>query len=117
MSPALATVFENDPYTPVNGTPYQQANLLFAEPDNPTMDKAFKREQGIFQVTLRYPINIGTATVNARAELIRTTFAAGTRFTSGGITVTVETTPQVAPGFKDGDRWAVPVKIRFYANI
>lgn len=117
MTPALATAFENNSYTPVAGTPYQEAHVLFAEPDNPTMGNTFKREQGIFQVTLRYPLNTGTAAINARAELIRTTFPRATSFTSGGVTVTVERTPHVAPGYRDGDRWAVPVKIRFFANI
>lgn len=117
MTPSLATAFENNKYEPVAGTPYQQAFVLLAEPDNPTMGNTFKREQGIFQINLRYPLNTGTASVNARAELLKTSFPRAERFTSGGVTVTVEKTPHVAPGFVEGDRWVVPVKIRFFANI
>lgn len=117
MSPSLSTAWENVNFTPTPGTAYQKANLLFAEPNNPEMGNNLKQELGIFQVTLMYPQNQGTALANARAELIRTTFHRAASFTSGGVTVTVEQTPQVAPGFSDGDRWAVPVKIRFFANI
>jgi hypothetical protein len=34
ISPAIDTAWENAPYTPVDGTPYQQATLLRAQPDN-----------------------------------------------------------------------------------
>lgn len=117
MSPALATAWENVDYVPVTGTPYQAAYVLAAEPDNPTMGDAFYREQGIFQISLFYPIQVGTAAAEARAELIRTTFKRGTSFTSGTVTVQIEKTPEISPGRVDGDRWHIPVKIRWFAGI
>ncbi len=117
LSPALATAWENVPYTPVAGTAYQAAYLLTATPENPTMGDEFYRERGIFQITLFYPLQAGTATAAARAESIRTLFKRGTSITSGGITVIIETTPEIAQGRVDGDRWALPIKIRWFAGI
>lgn len=117
MNPALATAWENAPFTPISGTPYQAVNLLFAKPDNPTFGGNMYREQGIFQITLFYPLQAGPANAAARAELLRTTFARGLSFINGGITTIIKETPEISPGSVDGDRWMVPVKIRFFANI
>ncbi len=114
---ALATAWENVPYTPVVGTPYQAAYCLFAEPENPTMGDDYHRIQGIFQVSLFYPLSVGTASAEARADLIQSTFKRGTSMTSGSVTVIIEKTPEISPGRVDGDRWHIPVKIRFYAGI
>lgn len=116
MSPALATAWENMAYTPVAGTAYQQVHILFAAPDNLEFG-SHHREVGYMQVKLMYPLQVGTATIAARAELIRTTFYRGASFTSSGVTVVIEKTPEVSPGSVEGDRWAVPVKVRFFANI
>ena len=117
MSPALATAWENAPYTPVVGTPYQQVWLLPATPDNSALGDDYYREQGIFQITLMYPLQTGPAAAIARAELIRAAFKRGTSMTSGAATVIVDRTPEIGIGRVDGDRWAVPVKVRWYAGI
>lgn len=116
ITPALATVWENTPYTPVSGTAYQNVWLLPAQPGNPTMGDGFYREQGILQINLMYPLQAGTATAAARAELIRTAFKRGTSMTSGGITVKIDSTPEISQGRVDGDRWSVPVKIRWWSD-
>lgn len=116
MSPAVSTSWENVAFTPVAGTAYQIVNVLFAEPDNREYGSRHQA-RGYMQIRLMYPQAVGTATVSARAELIRTTFYRGSTFASGGVTVMVEKTPEVAPGAVDGDRFAVIVKVRFFANI
>ena len=116
MTPALASTWQNMPYTPVTGTPYQKVFILTAEPGN-TEYGAHYQERGIFQVTLMYPLMTGSAAAEARGELLRTTFARGNSFVSGSVTVTIERTPHIGQGMVDEDRWAVPVKMRFFANI
>lgn len=116
ITPALSTAWENVPFTPVPGTAYQRAFLLPATPSNPTMGDGFYREQGIFQITLMYPLQAGTLTAATRAELIRTAFKRGTSMVSGGVTVRIETTPEISQGRVDGDRWSVPVKVRWFAD-
>ena len=117
MTPSISTAWENVPFTPVSGTPYQAAYLLPATPANPTMGDGYYREHGIFQITLMYPIQAGTLTAATRAELIRSTFKRGTTLISGTVSVIIERTPEIGQGRVDGDRWALPVKIRWYAGI
>lgn len=115
MSPALATAYENTPYTPVVGTPYQRVWLLMADPVNPEMGRT-TRDHGFLQVSLAYPLGAGPSAAATRAELIRDTFYRGRSFTTSGITVTIEKTPEIGPGMIEPDRYVVPVRIRFFAN-
>lgn len=116
MSSALATAYENDSFVPVNGTPYQICSILFAAPDNSQYGDRHQ-ELGYMQVKLMYPLGVGTSVVNARVEMLRTTFARGNTFMSGSVTVVIQRTPEIMPGRAEDDRWAVPVIIRFFANI
>lgn len=116
MTPALATAWQNSPFTPVTGTPYQKVFILTAEPGNAEYGPHYQ-ERGIFQVTLMYPLMTGSAAAEARGELLRTVFARGNSFISGGVTVTIERTPHIGQGMVDSDRWAAPIKIRYFANI
>lgn len=115
MSPALSTAYENAPFSPAIGTPYQRVFLLAAEPANPEMGRKVT-EQGILQVSLAYPLEAGPAAATARAELIRATFYRGATFTASGVSVTIERTPEIAPGRVEEDRWVVPVRIRFFSH-
>ena len=116
MSPALPTSFENVAFVPVAGTAYQQVNVLFAKPDNREFGNRHQ-ELGYMQIKLCYPLQLGTSTIAARAELIRATFKRGNTFASSGVTVMVTDTPEVSAVGVEGDRYAMPVKIRFVAQI
>lgn len=117
MSPALATAWENNAFTPPASTvAYQKVHLMFAMPENPEWG-ASHQELGFLQVTLCYPLQVGTSAVAARAELLRTTFRRGVSFTDSGVTVTITKTPEVSAGTPAGDRFEMPVKIRFMAQI
>jgi Bacteriophage related domain of unknown function len=115
MSPAMSTAYENVPFVPVNGTPYQRAYIMMTEPDNPEMG-AYTQDMGFMQVSLCYPLDTGPADALARAELIRSTFKRGYSFTASGIVVTVERTPEIGPAMLEEDRFVIPVRIRFYSN-
>jgi len=117
MTPSLSTAWENVPFTPVTGTAYQKAFLLPATPANPTMGDGYYREQGIFQVTLMYPLQAGPKPAADRAEAIRAAFKRGTTLTNGNVSVIIEQTPEIGQGRVDGDRWALPVKIRWFSSI
>lgn len=117
MTPSLSTAWENNAFTPpASSVPYQQVWVMFARPDNAVFGTEHT-ELGIMQVDLMYPLQVGTAAVAARAELIRTTFKRGTSFTSNDITVNISDTPEVSNSGVDGDRYKVIVKIRFFAHI
>ena len=116
MTPSLATAYENAPFTVPSGA-YQRCAVLFAEPAVTEMSGTHHREQGYMQVTLCYPLGAGAGAAQARAELIRSTFYRGRTFTSGSVSVIIERHPEIIPGRADDDRFIVPVKIRFFANI
>ena len=108
----LATAWQNVPFTPVAGIPYQRATLLLAEPDNREFGASFQ-EQGFLQVDLCYPQSVGSNAVEARAELLRTTFKRGTTIGS----ISIDATPEIKPAYNDGDRYVLPVRIRFHIYI
>lgn len=116
MSPALATAWENVPFTPTVGTPYQDVFIQFNEPENPVFDEGY-RENGILQINLRYPKGTGSKDAATRAELIRSTFKRGYSFSASGVTVTINRTPEIGKAAIVEDRFFLPVRIRFYANI
>ena len=119
MLPALATAWENTAFTPSPGVPYQRIFLLPAEPENPTYGAGdtFRRERGLLQVSLSYPLQDGPAAATARAELLRTAFVKGATFTSAGVTVFIERTPEIAPALFEADRYVLNVRIRYFSNI
>jgi hypothetical protein len=113
----LATAWENSAdYSPVKNVPYQLVNILFAEPVNPEMNGRYIQQEGYMQVTLRYPHGAGSKDCMTQAQAIRDWFYRGLQVAANGITVTINRTPNVSPGALDGDRYAVPVKIRFITS-
>lgn len=117
MAPSLATAWENTAFAPpASSVPYQRAYILFSTPDNQEFG-ASHIQQGIFQINLLYPLQAGPADAADRAELIRASFRRGFSFTNSGVTVNITRTPEVGQGLPDGDRWLVPVKVRFSSFI
>jgi hypothetical protein len=86
-------------------------------PDNPTIGDSFYREQGLFQVTLRYPVGKGTNSAMLQAEKIRTLFSRGSQFTKNNITVLCDKTPDIRILSQEVDRFVVAVRISFTVDI
>lgn len=117
VSGTIATAYENTPFVPATGTPFQQPFLLPAAPANLEIGPGYI-EQGIFQVSLYWPKDAGAAAATTQAELIRAAFPFGkTLNISGGGVVNIVGTPEIGPATADGDRFMVPVKIKFQARI
>lgn len=119
---ANLTAWENMSFQTTADVPYQATYLLVATPENPTFGDGFYRENGIFQVNLFYPQQIGTGAIGSRAELIRSTFKRGSTFVKDGILVIINATPDIGSnlstsGTQGDDRWMLPVKISWYSNI
>ncbi len=117
QSPTIATAFENVVFSATTGVPYQRVNLLPATPDNSIMGAASYFEQGIFQVTLCYPIGTGPADCEAQVQLLRTWFKRATTMLEQGITVMVTDTPAVGGAAMVDDRFCVPVSISYRAQV
>ena len=116
ISPSIAYAYENVPYTPVEGVPYGAVYVLPAEPDNIEIGPGYT-ERGIFQINLFYPTKTGRAAALAQAALIRAKFPVASTFASGGVTVIIKKTPEIAPARIEDDRFLVPVRIRFEAHL
>lgn len=114
---AMDTAYENVAFKPTPGAPYQRVEHLRANPENPEMTGNFKRLLGIMQVTLMYPQSKGAGAAMDRAALTAAYFRKGRQITGSGVTVTVGGAPHVMAGAVDGDRWSVPVRIPYFANI
>lgn len=117
LVPQIETAFENQGFTPTPDEPFQEVALLPATPDNNAIGGKFFREIGVFQIALMYPLLVGSADAMARAELIRASFYRGLQLLQAGVTVTIEKTPAIAPGFRDRDRWRLPVSVSYRAEI
>ena len=85
IATSLDTDWENVKHTPVQGVPYQQVFILFATPDNNEYNGAHYRELGYMQINLMYPPDVGRSAIDARAVLLRATFARGNTFSKDGI--------------------------------
>lgn len=117
IAPAIDTVYQNVSYQPKSGVPYQRVNLIPTDVANPAVGDALKRYEGFFQVMLCYPAGKGTKDAAERAEKIEQTFSYGKQFAHGGITVRVRSSPVIRQGFIDEDRWCVPIRVYYYADI
>ena len=113
MDCAPPLVWEGQDYTPTPGTTYAKVDLMPRRPANPTLDERTQDNGGIYQIGLYFPRGTETGRMAALAGEIQTHFAAGTLLTAGIITVRIDGTPAIAAGFPTGDRWLVPVSIRY----
>lgn len=117
MSPALATAWENSPYEPEPGTPYQRAFMLYAAPENEVLGCDYRREVGVFQVSLFYPPGTGSAAAQARADAVQEHFPRGLTLTHSGTSVLIPRSPAKAPGFNADGWYVVPVSIPYRAEF
>lgn len=119
MSPSLPTEFENVEFTnkPAGDLPYQRLFLFPTDPNNDTVGEGMYWEEGFFQVLLCYAQGTGTGAVTARAQMIQDRFFRGRGLPVGSLTVVVTATPTIANGYRDGDRYCVPVRIPYHAQV
>lgn len=118
VSGGFSTAFENAPFRPVTGVPYQQVWLMPGQTQAPTLPAGgLKREVGFLQVSLFYPENEGSANAAARAEAIKAQFPHGLVLTEGAVRLTVDLPPYTSRGFQDGGRYVLPLTIPYRADV
>jgi hypothetical protein len=113
----LPTQWENKPFSPVDGEAYQQADILFGKPENPTANGNFNRQKGFMQIRLNYPLGTGRLAAQTRAESLAVWFKRGLSFSSGGVTTIIDKTPEISKGGVDGSRYVLIVRIPFFSNV
>ena len=108
ISPSISTAYVGDDFEPVEGVPYQQVFFEFVDPDNIMIHRNYE-QKGYMQVRLFYPLLAGTGTINARAELIQSTFKSGTVISG----VTINRTPAIKDPRPEEDRLVQSVFVYF----
>lgn len=116
MAPAIDTAWENVPFVPTDGVPYQRAFFIPNAPIDHGIAFDVKEWRGLFQVSLLYPLSSGRADAQQRAEQVCAHFAPLLTLTSSGMQVEVFESPAVAQGFIDENRWHVPVTVSWRAK-
>ena len=117
LMPSMATAYENVAFIPAVGVPYQAATLMPATPDNSIMGSTQYLAIGLFQISLFYPVGTGAGATQERAELLKMHFKRGSTFIELGVSVLVTHTPAIATAMTDGDRFHVPITVRWQAFI
>ena len=118
LSPTIVTAWEGRAFNPATdvpeGEPYQEVHLRLDDPGNDEFGQAALVE-GFLQITLAYPFGKGTGPAEARAAQIIAAFPRGRTLTASGQKVSITRTPAMRAGYRDADRWRVPVFVRFHA--
>ena len=111
ISPAVATAWENVPYSPTVGTAWQRVNLMVNTPVDYAVSSDVVEQRGILQVTLYYPQGTGSATAAARAQAVADRFAPVQTLTSGGTNVEVLSTAHIGTASAVDDWFVIPVSV------
>lgn len=102
---------------PTTTQPYQVVSLLPARPDNPTLTEETTIHAGIYQVLLMFPPNAGPLPAETLAQSIASHFYAGLALTHSSQKVRIRGTPAIAAGYQSGERYAVPISIRYNSIV
>jgi hypothetical protein len=117
LNPALPTAYENVPYTPTPGTAWCRVNLLPAPTEPASIGtNGYTRHEGIFQVSLYYPVGYGPGPALAKADAVASLFARGTELSAGTTSLKVVTSSR-GPALQDADWFHVPITIQWQAFV
>ena len=119
ITPAASCAFENTTFTPTAGITYQRSNLLPNTPDDAQIGSKVYFERGIYQVTVCSPMGggPGPAAAEARAQLVKDAFKRGTSLVEGAVTVIVMNAPSVSSAMIEGDRFCIPISMRYQCQV
>lgn len=115
--PSMVVAFENVAFSPTANVPYQRVSLLPNTPDDDQIGSSTYFERGIFQVTVCFPIGNGPAACEARTQLVKDAFKRGTSLVEGAVTVIIMNAPSASSAMIDGDRFCIPVSVRYQAQV
>jgi hypothetical protein len=114
---ALPTAWENSRFKPTAGQVYLAESLIAG--NTLAVGVAIQASDefgGIYQVLVYSPTDAGKGIGRATADTVAAAFVRGDRLVYDGVTVTILSTSQ-AGGFISGDRWVVPISIKYRALL
>jgi hypothetical protein len=116
IQPAVDVAYPNKPFTPRAGQPYVRMSVIYGPPDN-RIYGPFYREKGMFQAVLCYPLDAGEGAALERAAQVRSAFTRGLTLAAGDGHVLILDTAMIAPALIEGDRYCVPVRAHWCADV
>lgn len=105
------SVLETDTQLPM------QVGILYAPTQNPTKDNNHKRETGVFQVSIFYPIGSGHGQGQEVAELVKERFKRGLDMSELNVRVLIDQHPYDSQPFEVQGLNLMPVTIPFIADV
>ena len=112
LSSDIQTEYENIAFTPTAGTPYQQLHFLPAPSTSIEISGEASIHRGIYQITLKYPVNKGVNPPLDKAETIIKAFPKS-RVLVENDTVVICELPTYRKLGVDGDRYIYAVSIEY----
>lgn len=103
-------------FVPPPGLPYLRNWLLPAAPFNFGGLSTRRRLSGVFQVDVLYPY-AERENAQPMADAVAAWFPQGFTDTANSVTTAVDRTPEVKSGRVEGDKWVIPVRVTYFANI
>ena len=117
VTPKIDSVYENKEYTPINDVPFQELYILLSDNTSEYINETTYNMEGLFQISLNYPINQGRTAAMDRATLYMNLFPKNTKLTYNGLTVRQVGIPQIANLGVVGDRYKIALRVQFLAVI
>jgi hypothetical protein len=115
LTPAHPIAWENKSFPPPTSNRWLAAFLIPATVQHRTLsDAGFVEHRGIYQISVFGPLEAGAAPQEEIAGAIKSHFKRGTRIYQGAARIEI-TSAIVNQGFKDGNRWQIPVTVNFRA--
>lgn len=114
-SPALTVAWENVPFTAPTGM-YLQGFLLPSDTGSEDLAGAHRRYSGVYQITVRAPLNAGPGAAEGMADELAALFPLNQRISVTGLTLQVIEPVTAGKGLPEGDRFALPVWFRYRAD-
>ena len=112
LSGDIQTEYENIAFTPTAGMPYQQLHFLPAPSTSIEISGEASIHRGIYQITLKYPVNKGVNPPLDKAESIIKAFPKS-RVLVENDTVVICELPTYRKLGVDGDRYIYAVSIEY----
>lgn len=113
----IDSVYENKSYTPINDVPFQELYILPSDNTSEYINETTYNMEGLFQISLNYPVNQGRTAATDRATLYMNLFPKNTKLTYDGLLVRQVGIPQVANLGVVGDRYKIVLRVQFLAVI
>ena len=117
LTPLIDTVYENRPYSPIDGKEYQELHIKPSGNTVPYINEIIYEMSGFIQITLCYPPNEGRSKAMDRANLYMGLFPVGTVLTIDSLKIRIKGVPQITNLGVDNGRYKIALRVGFLAVL